>query len=97
MLFILFACFTSYTFLWVRGQEGEYVHAVLCCCSCPLCACARVRACMRACVRVRGTGANLNTVKRIVTLHWNQTNLIYNNLSEKSKLNTYFFQINCYI
>ena len=28
------------------------------------------------CVRVRGTGANLNTVKRIVTLHWNQTNLI---------------------
>ena len=22
-------------------------------------------------------GANLNTVKRIVTLHWNQTNLIY--------------------
>ena len=29
------------------------------------------------CVRLRGTGANLNTVKRIVTLHWNQTNLIY--------------------
>ena len=29
------------------------------------------------CVRVRGAGANLNTVKRIVTLHWNQTNLIY--------------------
>ena len=28
-------------------------------------------------VRVRGPGANLNTVKRIVTLHWNQTNLIY--------------------
>ena len=27
------------------------------------------------CVSVRGTGANLNTVKRIVTLHWNQTNL----------------------
>ena len=24
-----------------------------------------------------GGGANLNTVKRIVTLHWNQTNLIY--------------------
>ncbi len=24
-----------------------------------------------------GRGANLNTVKRIVTLHWNQTNLIY--------------------
>ena len=23
------------------------------------------------CVRVRGAGANLNTVKRIVTLHWN--------------------------
>ena len=37
------------------------------------------------CVRVRGPGANLNTVKRIVTLHWNQTNLIYNNLSEKNK------------
>ena len=29
------------------------------------------------CVCVRGAGANLNTVKRIVTLHWNQTNLIY--------------------
>ena len=29
------------------------------------------------CVHVRGAGANLNTVKRIVTLHWNQTNLIY--------------------
>ena len=29
------------------------------------------------CVRVRGAGANLNTVKRIVTLHWNQTNLVY--------------------
>ena len=27
-------------------------------------------------VCVRGAGANLNTVKRIVTLHWNQTNLI---------------------
>ena len=71
MLFILFACFTSYTFLKVRGQEGEYTHAVLCCCSCPLCVC------------VRGAGANLNTVKRIVTLHWNQTNLIYNNSSGK--------------
>ena len=35
------------------------------------------------CVHIRGAGANLNTVKRIVTLHWNQTNLIYNNLSEK--------------
>ena len=33
MLFILFACFTSYTFLRVRRQEGEDVHAVLCCCS----------------------------------------------------------------
>ncbi len=34
-----------------------------------------------------GRGANLNTVKRIVTLHWNQTNLIYiyNNSSETSK------------
>ena len=34
-------------------------------------------------------GANLNTVKRIVTLHWNQTNLIYiyiyNNSPETSK------------
>ena len=29
------------------------------------------------CVRVRRAGANLNTVKRIVTLHWNETNLIY--------------------
>ena len=37
------------------------------------------------CVSVRGAEANLNTVKRIVTLHWNQTNHIYNNLSEKSK------------
>ena len=61
-MFILFACFTSYTFLRVRGQEGEYILAVLCCCS-SLC--------------VRGAGANVNTVKRIVTLHWNQTNLIY--------------------
>ena len=45
------------------------MHAVLCCCSCPLC--------------VRGARANLNTVKRIVILHWNQSN--HNNLSEKSK------------
>ena len=29
------------------------------------------------CVHVRAAGPNLNTVKRIVTLHWNQTNLIY--------------------
>ena len=36
---ISFACFTSHTFLRVRGQEGEYVPALLCCCSCPLCAC----------------------------------------------------------
>ena len=28
------------------------------------------------CVCVRGAGANLNIVKRIVTLHWNQTSLI---------------------
>ena len=56
MLFILFACFTSNTFLRVRGQEGEYVHAVLCCCSCPVC----------ACVHVRGAGADLNIVKRKV-------------------------------
>ena len=39
MLFILFACFTAYTSLGVRGQEVKYVHAVFCCCSCPLCAC----------------------------------------------------------
>ena len=39
------------------------------------------------CVCVRGPGANLNTVKRIVTLHWNQTNLIYieNNSSGEEK------------
>ena len=35
------------------------------------------------CVRVKGVGvgvggANLKTVKRIVTLHWNKTNLIDN-------------------
>ena len=41
MLFTLFACFNSYIFLRVRRQEGEYVHAVLCCCSCPLCVCVR--------------------------------------------------------
>ena len=35
------------------------------------------------CVRVRGAGANLNTVKRIVTLHWNQTNLTYVNIHLK--------------
>ena len=35
------------------------------------------------CVRVRGAGANLNTVKRIVTLHWNQTNLITIHLEKK--------------
>ena len=38
------------------------------------------------CVRVgRGGGPNLNTVKRIVTLHWSQTSLIYiyNNSSKK--------------
>ena len=29
------------------------------------------------CVHVRVAGANLNTVKRIVTLHWNQSNLTY--------------------
>ena len=29
------------------------------------------------CVHVRGAGANFNTVKRIVTLPWNQTNLIH--------------------
>ena len=61
-MFILFACFTSYTFLRVRGQEGEYMYAV---------------AAVALCVRVRGDEANLNTVKRIVTLHLNQSNLIY--------------------
>ena len=81
-MFILFSCFTSYTFLRVREQEGEYMHAVLCCCSCPLC----------VCVMGGGGGGGvheyceensyftlgyLNTVKRIVTLQWNQTNLIY--------------------
>ena len=46
------------------------------------------------CVHVKGVrgwgGANLKSVKRIVTLHWNKTNVIdniyiYNNSSEKSK------------
>ena len=64
MLFTLFACFTSYTFLRVRGQEGS---------TCMLYFVAAVA----LCVRVMGPWANLNTVKRIVTLHWNQTNLIY--------------------
>ena len=74
MFIYFFAYLTSYT---LRGQEGEYVHAVLCCCSCPLCACKGLGG-------GEGAGANLNTVKRIVTLHWNQTNLIYiNNSSEK--------------
>ena len=72
MLFILFACFTLYTFLSMRGRTGS---------TCMLYFVAAVA----LCVRVGGPGANLNTVKRIVTLHWNQTNLIY------------FFQINCYI
>ena len=27
-MFILFAGFTPYTFSRVRGQEGEYVHAI---------------------------------------------------------------------
>ena len=43
------------------------------------------------CVHVRGAGANLSTVKWIVTLHWNQTNLIYiyiyNNSSKKKYSN----------
>ena len=64
MLFILFACFTSYTFLKVGGQEGS------------MCMLYFVAA-VAFCVRVRGAGANLNTMKRIVTLHWSQTNLIY--------------------
>ena len=32
--------------------------------------------CVCVCVCVRGAGANLNSVKTIVTLHWNQPNLI---------------------
>ena len=35
------------------------------------------------CVLVRGAGATLNTVKRIVTLHWTQTNLIYITIHRK--------------
>ena len=66
MLFTLFACFASYTFLRVRGQEGicklYFVAAVV------------------LCVRVRGAGANLNTVKRIVTLSY-----IYLNSSGEKK------------
>ena len=38
------------------------------------------------CVRVRGAGANLNTTKRIVTLHWNQTNLIYITIQLKKRV-----------
>ena len=41
------------------------------------------------CVRVRGAGANLNTTKRIVTLHWNQTNLTYCNNSYEEKKSKY--------
>ena len=69
-MFILLLLLTSYTFLRVRGEEGG---------SCMLYFVAVVALCV--CVR----GANLNTVTRIVTLHWNQTNHIYNNSSEKSK------------
>ena len=47
----------------VRGQEGICMLYFV--------------AAVALCVHVRGAGANLNTVKRIVTLHWNQTNLIY--------------------
>ena len=47
----------------MRGQEGEYVLYFV--------------AAAALCVRVGGAGANSNTVKRIVTLHWNQTNHIY--------------------
>ena len=36
---VVVAYFASYTFLRVRGQEGEYAHTILCCCSCPMCAC----------------------------------------------------------
>ena len=49
------------------------------------------------CVCVREAGANLNTVKRILTLHWNQTSLIYiyyNNSSEKSKYSIHL-KIHC--
>ena len=61
LMFTLFACFTSYIFLRVRGSTCMLYFV----------------AAVALCVRVRGAGANLNTVKRIVTLHWNQTNLIY--------------------
>ena len=37
------------------------------------------------CVRVGGAGANLNTVKRIVTLHRNQTSLMYITIHLKKK------------
>ena len=64
MGFILFACFTSDTLLQVGGREGSMCMLY-------------IVAAVAFCVRVRGAGANLNTMKRIVTLHWSQTNLIY--------------------
>ena len=41
------------------------------------------------CVRVKGAGDNLNTVKRIVTLHWNQTNLKKVNYSNEPRKTLY--------
>ena len=59
-----FVCLLYFIYLLEGEGAGRGVHA---CCTLllqfPLC--------------VRGAGANLNTVKRIVTLHWNQTNLRY--------------------
>ena len=41
------------------------------------------RVCACCTLLLQRPGANLNTVKRIVTLHWNQTNLIYVNIHLK--------------
>ena len=43
------------------------------------------------CVHVRGAGANLNTVKRIVTLHWNQTNSPEKSKYSNKPKNTLYF------
>ena len=73
MFIYVFAYLTSYT---LRGQGGEYVHAVLCCCSCPLCAC------KGGWGGGEGAGANFNTVNSYFTLESNQS-YMYNNSSEK--------------
>ena len=70
MLFILFAYFVY--LLQGEGQDGEYVHAGLCCCSCPLCAC-------------EGAGANLNTDCEENSYFTLESNQSYNNSSEKTK------------